>query len=280
VLPARVLGGLDPDGLRFGFDHGGLRRAACIPHRVEDDVASCDGSILTRLLDVRRVGRRVVVACRHVDQAGEEGALGERELGDVLPEVGAGGRLHAVGAPPEIGRVQVSLEDLTFGRHALEADREDRLGPLAPHGSGLAVEVEVLRELLRDGRATFAVAFGEVVEQRAGRPAQVDRTVLVEAPVLDRDDGVLHRLRDPRQRDGIAVDLTVQVREQRPVRGKHLAGHGRPEERARVVVGRQRGGDAERSAREQEDEYECGTDDGLEPTVRDELRHPPSPTPR
>ncbi len=55
----------------------------------------------------------------------------------------------------------------------------------------------------------------QVVDQRPDGPAEVDRAVLVEAGVLDRDDGLPHRLRDLAVGDRHPVDpARVVVREQ------------------------------------------------------------------
>jgi hypothetical protein len=55
----------------------------------------------------------------------------------------------------------------------------------------------VLDELLRDGRAALHdLLLDHVLEERTADAAQVDALVGVEAPVLDRDDRVLHHGRD------------------------------------------------------------------------------------
>ncbi len=65
-------------------------------------------------------------------------------------EVPPGGRLDAIGAPPEVDGVEVALEDLVLVLRALELDGQHGLADLADDGA-LAAEVLVLDQLLGEG---------------------------------------------------------------------------------------------------------------------------------
>ena len=184
------LGHVEPEVALLGL--GGLLAGDDVQlgHPVQDDVAA-----LQRL--VRAVGR--VVAGRVLDQAGQHRRLAQVEVLGVGVEVVAGGGLDAEGAVAEVGDVEVALEDPVLGVVLLERDRVAQLAdlalvgvvgrrdPLRP-GVGLAEQGQ-LDHLLGDRRATLDhAAAGLVGDQRAERAAQVERAVLVEAGVLDRDD--------------------------------------------------------------------------------------------
>ena len=114
-----------------------------------------------------------------------------------VAEVGAHRGLDAVGAVAEVDRVQVLGEDLLLRPLALEVIGERRLAQLLEHRAvGLGGE-RVLHELLGDGRATLGgAALQHVLHERAADAGVVDALVLVEALVLDGDDGVLDVGRD------------------------------------------------------------------------------------
>ena len=115
-----------------------------------------------------------------------------------MPEVDERRLLDAVGAVPEIDRVQVLLQDplLRPRLRTLELPGERGLAHLA--GDRLLVAVErVLHELLRDRRAALDdLLLADVRDEGAADAAQVDPVVLPEPPVLDRDDRVAHRVGD------------------------------------------------------------------------------------
>ena len=158
--------------------------------------------------------------------------------------------LDPVGAVAEVDRVQVRLQDplLRPGLRALELPRVGGLAHLA--GDRLLVAVErVLDELLRDRRAALDDALAaNVRDERAADATEVDPVVLPEAPVLDCDDRVPHRVGDlvvadqrPRLRaaqDGedprrllvrvvdVAVHLLVQLALRIELAGVDLGGDG------------------------------------------------------
>ena len=74
-----------------------------------------------------------------------------------------------------------------------------------PLQGALPLGVDVLHELLRDRRAALRPPRQQVDGGRAREADRVDRPVLVEALVLDRDDRLLHDLRDLVGLDELAV---------------------------------------------------------------------------
>ena len=128
------------------------------------------------------------------------------DVGDVLPEE----QPRRFGDPvnrersalPERHVVQIQLQDLVFGEPRLEHDRHEPFGHL-PLGRLLRREEGVLDQLLRDRAAAGGVGLvaEDVAEHRAGDADGVDARVVVEAPVLDRQHRLDHRLRDHLERD-------------------------------------------------------------------------------
>ena len=121
----------------------------------------------------------------------EHGGLGERHGAGRLAEIALRRRLDAIGAGAEIDPVQVELEDLVLGVVALQPERQDRLLDLARGGALLGQE-QVLGELLGQRRAALRDAAPRVrlLHDRAGDADRVDAEMLVEAPVLDRHEGL------------------------------------------------------------------------------------------
>ena len=167
----------------------GERDLSLLEHRVEHGLAPEPGGA--------RVRHRVVAA-RVGGDPGEERGLRDRQLLRAVAEVGEGSLLDAVGAVPEVDRVQVLLQDplLRPVLRALELPGEGGLAHLP--GDRLLVAFErVLDELLRDRRAPLDdLLLADVGDERPGDAADVDAVVLPEAAVLDRDDRVPHRVGD------------------------------------------------------------------------------------
>ena len=150
-----------------------------------------------------------VIARRRLDDAGEQRRLPRLELFDaqlvvrhaaaemvdVPAEVGSRRRLDSVGAVAEVDRVQVSREDLFLRPLVRQLICQCRLAELLEDRAvGLGLE-RVLDELLLDRRGALDRAFvHDVLDERAGDPADVDAAVRLKALVLDRD----HRLLDDR----------------------------------------------------------------------------------
>ena len=175
-------------------------------HAVEDVTPARFGDLT--------VGVRVVVGRCADDRRqqrglfeGERVALGATLVGDRLVEELLRGHRDAVGAPAEVDRVEVCLEDLLLRPAVpvvhLRGDRE--LFEL-PGVADLVTDDRVLDVLLRDGRATAGgLVAGDLTDGSAGQAAGREAVVGPELPVLGGDDRLLHRLGDLVERDDRAV---------------------------------------------------------------------------
>ena len=123
-----------------------------------------------------------------------------------MTEVRLGGGLDAVGAAPEVHRVEVGVEDLLLGLGAVDLEGEDRLLELARVGGG-GVHVVVLDVLLGEGGGALGVAAAEVVPQGTQDALGIHPVVGVEGGVLGGHDGVAHVVRQRGGVDDGAVDL-------------------------------------------------------------------------
>ena len=123
--------------------------------------------------------------------AGEQGALREREVLRRSGEVRLCCGLGAVRALTEVHGVEVHLENLGLGVALLELHREIRLAHLASggHRGALIEQNRVSDVLLRDRRRALAIA-RRGLDHRTSKTHRVDADVAVEALVLDRDDAV------------------------------------------------------------------------------------------
>ncbi len=276
-VEATVLGRDHVEAEAIALGLGGLRVGDDLElgHPVEHDVAALE----------RAVGRvRRVVAGGVLHQAGEHRGLTQVQVVGVDVEVVAGGRLDAVGAVTEVGDVEVALEDPVLRVVLLEGDGVAELVELALIGVGgrcLALGLAVglldqgqLDHLLGDRRTTLdgAVA-GLVGHERAQRAAEVERAVLVEARVLDRDDRLDHGPRDLVEGDVDAV-LVVEGRDDVAVGVEHpgllrqrvgLELRGQVVHRLRDVVGAdpEHAGERDREAGDEDahDRGHCHHDD-------------------
>ena len=151
-----------------------------------------------------------------LDHPGQHRGLGVVEVLGVDAEVVLGSGLDAEGAVTEVGGVEVALEDPVLGVLLLQRDGVAQfleLAGVAGHAVGddrcllllLAlrlVDQGELDQLLGDRRTTLdGPAIHLVGHQRAHRALQVQRSVLVEAVVLDRDDRLEHLAADLGERD-------------------------------------------------------------------------------
>ncbi|MNX71375.1 hypothetical protein D3C86_1026890 [compost metagenome] len=203
VLGARVLERHLGGGVRLGLgDEAGPDHAQ-------------QGDALTALGERRvLVGR---VAFGTSQQERELCAFGEGQLLGLLAEVVERGSLDAVAVVAPVDLVQVHLQDLGLGVAVLDLDGKPGVGDLAPPALVVG-QKEVLGELLRDGaRALGLAALGEVREGGAGDALEVDAVVVVEAVVLDGDDGLDQGLGDLAEGHDLAVLLAVDVGEQVPL---------------------------------------------------------------
>ena len=113
-----------------------------------------------------------------------------------LAEVAPRGGLGAPDAVAPFDDVQVELEDPDLGQLRFEPARDHQLRELALRAVRRR-QVEVLRELLRDGRgAARGHAAADAVFERHAQLVEVEAVVLPERGVLRHDHGALERGRD------------------------------------------------------------------------------------
>ncbi|CAO0830651.1 hypothetical protein SMICM17S_01493 [Streptomyces microflavus] len=182
----------------------GLRDGASGGHPGEDGVTALGG--LLRVVDR-------VVAGRRLDDAGEQRGLLHLQVLGVLGEVPLRRGLDAVRLLTEERDVEVVLQDLLLAELFLDLDRVLQFADLAAERllGGLRdlllvvarlLDEDVLHVLLGEGRRALRGPAGlHVAVHRAQDALEVDRPVLVEAGVLDRDDRVLHVRGDVLERD-------------------------------------------------------------------------------
>ena len=105
-------------------------------------------------------------------------------------------------ALPEPHIIQIELEDLILAQTALQDERHELVLHLADRAT-LLREERVLDELLRQRAAAAEILLpaGHVVPDGRGDADRVDADVIVEPPVLDREDRIDHVLRDVLERD-------------------------------------------------------------------------------
>ena len=176
------------------------------------------------------VGERVVLR-RRLGQTRQQRRLGQAQLVHRLVEEHLRGSLHAVGLlvadRPIRHVVQVAVQDPglgVLGGQLLGQLGLDDLVFQIPGGAQLLAEIEVVDQLHRQRRGTLqAVAAADRILDRGAQDALiVQRAVLIEAPVLDRDGGVLDELRDRRAgHRGVHVGRP-DVPQRGPVGGEHL----------------------------------------------------------
>ena len=137
-----------------------------------------------------------VVHRRRLRQPCEERRLREREVARAPREERLRAGLRAVRGAAVEHLVEVRGEDALLRPRLRELEREARFLHLARERPLRVAEIEVARELLRDRRAAFDdPAGGHVRVERAHDALVVERAVLPEAAVLDRD----RRLREVRR---------------------------------------------------------------------------------
>ena len=209
----------------LGARHLFLRRRDLLflAHAPEDDEAASARRVEVR---PRRVGRR------RADDAGDHRGFAERQLRCRLAEQLLRHRLDAVDAAAQVHAIEVELEDLFLGQEDLEHHGQRRFLRLAGERARVG-EVERARELLRDGAAAlFAGARSQVEDGGAGDGDGIDAGVVVEAVILDGDDGVLEVGGD--LLEGHVLPLLV---ERKPLAPRRVVEH-RPADAAIEVVDR------------------------------------------
>ena len=196
-----------------------VRDEAVFIHRVEDRVAPGNRAVRVQM---RRVVRR------RLDDPRQQRALGQREPGRGLVEIGVGGGLHAVGSVAEVHRVQIRLQNLALVHRLFQLQRQHDLLRLARQRLRLG-QVRQLDQLLGDGGGPLGVAErADVVPKRAHQPVEVHAVVAVEAQVLGGDEGVLHVLGHARKRHPDAVLTALQRADGLAVRGKDRGRYRHP----------------------------------------------------
>ena len=199
------MSGASPSGDAFARSMRLLLHPAELGQPVQDHVAADAG--------LHRVHERVVVV-RRADQPGEHRALGQLQLRGRDVEVEVRRRADPVDAVREVHVVQVERQDLVLRVSLLHLDRQGQLLELALERLRGVAGDGVLHQLLRDRRtALHHLARRRVREQGADERGPVQRSVLVELRVLDRQDGLAAHLADVGEVHDLAV---VQVE-----RGEH-----------------------------------------------------------
>jgi hypothetical protein len=211
-----------------------FRQEPGLDHVRQDVVSAGAGG---REVDVGRVlGRRL-------EQPGEHGRFGERQVLDLLAEIVVRRRRDPVVAAAHVGAVEVELQDLVLGQVELEPDREKGFLDLALQRA-LVRQEQVLGELLGDGRAALHLPASRIARHRPDGADRVDAPMLEEAPVLggerrlDEVVGIVLELDGIVVPDAPAADLLPVAVEkgdrellglQPVVRGLAKGGQGEPE---------------------------------------------------
>jgi hypothetical protein len=113
---------------------------AQLHHSVEGGVPLLDGVVRSAAQVVQR---------GVADEHRERRTLGQGEVLQLLAEVLPGRGLYPVGAPPEVDRIEIELEDLPLGVAPFQLDAHEHLADLAL--GGYLVADEDLGHLLGDG---------------------------------------------------------------------------------------------------------------------------------
>jgi hypothetical protein len=197
--------------------------------------AAGDGAGLDHLGDHQPGARRGafgvvdrVEGRRRVEDGSEDRRLGDGDVAGGLAEELLRCLLHPDGAGAEIGPVEIELEDLVLGEPVLQPQGEDGFLELALVGA-VGLEEQVLGQLLGDGRAALDDAAGLLVGDEGAHQADgIDAEVMLEAAVLDGDDGFGHVARQ-------LADAHL-VAEERAAFGHHMA-VGRQQHHAGLALG-------------------------------------------
>ena len=144
-------------------------------------------------------GRRV--ARRGLHKPREQCCLRYRHRRRRLAEISKRGRFDAVEAIAEVHLVEIELENLVLAELPFQAGRDDDLGQLAPVGL-LRRQKALPGQLLRDRAATLGQpALAKIAQRRAGDANDIDPIVIVEALILDGENGIHQVRRHARQRN-------------------------------------------------------------------------------
>ena len=198
----RAVAGLRHDARRLGERDAliGAADEAELGHGREHDFCPLFGGI------------EVAVGCqprRRLDQSGEHCRFADVDLARRLAEITQRRLLDAVGAGTEIDPVQIQFENLRLGEFALQPERQHHLLQLAGDGTLLS-QKEIFGQLLRDGGAALGhAAVQNVGDQSACDAERIDAVMLVEAPILDGDEGPRNVIRQFLQRQDFAGEIAA-----------------------------------------------------------------------
>ncbi len=158
------------------------RDGAGVGHGLQHGVGALPGA--AEVAGRRQLRGRPDEACQH-------GAFAEREIAGVLAEIPVCRRVRAIGAGPEIGRVEVAQQDLVLGQVRFHPQGQDRFLDLATQRlvGGKIGQADQLLGQCRPALARCAAGPG-IAPKCAQRSARVDAVVVVEAAILDRHDGL------------------------------------------------------------------------------------------
>jgi len=133
-----------------------------------------------------------IVAAGGLGQAGDDGALGQGDVGSVLAEVGPGRGFHTVGVLPQIDVVEVGLEDVVLADGVFQPVGQDGFLHLAGVAA-FRTQQELFDDLLGDGAAALLAAAGgfvaQVVDEGAHDGHGIDTMMLVEGIVFRSQEG-------------------------------------------------------------------------------------------
>ena len=174
-----------------------LSNVACLEHLVEHDVTALQRTLLKAYGVVER---------RVLTQTDKRSTLGERQVARLFREIDVGGSLDAHGVMEEVEIIEIQGDDFLLGVVTLQLHCDDPLDRLLQHAlrSGVGhVGVELLGQLLRDGRATASVLLSQdaTLDDGTCQRVEVDARVLVETHVLGGHQGL-----DERRSEVVVID--------------------------------------------------------------------------
>jgi len=141
---------------------------------------------------------------RRLGQAGQHRRFGRRDVLERLAVIDLRGRAETVGALAEVNLVDIEFEDLVLAQVRFDLERQQGLVQFPCIGLFRGQE-KVLGDLLCDGRRALLLAAADEIAGRGPDDAErIDATVLIEALVFGRQDGLLHDLGDVLDMDDLA----------------------------------------------------------------------------
>ena len=192
-------------------------------HERQHEVATCQRAFPVGARGVHR---------RPFRERRQHRPFGDRDILDTLAEQVAARRLHAVHPVAEVDDVEVERQDLILREALLDEAREPELHELPPHGARpheMLGDERVPRDLHRDRAEAFTHAEGtDVTSAGPQEAAPIEPVVVVEAPILCREERLTHVFRDLLDRNVDPADHRQPAHEPAlPV--EDLAALGRPE---------------------------------------------------